>query len=104
MLRPPPELIRRRPSCCIQIVNERPSTLLDESSPRLSSGDHFSLLERFHGQDIHDQRSVYDRLENPGTDLVVFDVNRPDRATPFYPAGDAATLDALENRSTGRIG
>ena len=49
-------------------------------------------------------RSAYDRLETPGTDLVVFDVNRPDRATPFYPAGDAATLDALENRSTGRIG
>ena len=41
----------------------------------------------------------YDRLENPGNELVVFDVNRSDQATVFYPAGDAATLDALESRS-----
>ena len=42
---------------------------------------------------------LYGQLENQGNELVVFDVNRSDQATPFYPAGDAATLDALENRS-----
>ena len=41
----------------------------------------------------------YDRLENPGNELVIFDVNRSDQATVFYPAGDAATLDALDSRS-----
>jgi len=41
----------------------------------------------------------YDRLENPGNELVIFDVNRFDKAMVFYPAGDAATLDALESRS-----
>ena len=41
----------------------------------------------------------YDRLENEGNELVIFDVNRSDRVMAFYPAGDAATLDALESRS-----
>lgn len=41
----------------------------------------------------------YGQLENPGNELVIFDVNRSDQATAFYPAGDAATLDALEKRA-----
>ena len=45
-------------------------------------------IDRFYGQ-----------LENPGNELVIFDVNRSDEAVPFYPAGDAAVLDALKNRS-----
>ena len=45
-------------------------------------------IDRFYGQ-----------LENQGNELVIFDVNRFDQLTPFYPAGDAATLEALENRS-----
>jgi alpha-beta hydrolase superfamily lysophospholipase len=42
-------------------------------------------IDRFYGQ-----------LENPGNELVIFDVNRSDEAVPFYPAGDAAVLDVLE--------
>ena len=41
----------------------------------------------------------YSQLENPGNELVIFDANRHDQATAFYPAGDAATLEALEKRS-----
>ena len=41
----------------------------------------------------------YGQLENPGNELVVFDVNRFDQATAFYPAGDAMKLEALEKRS-----
>ncbi len=42
---------------------------------------------------------LYGQLENEGNELVIFDVNRHDQATAFYPSGDAATLDALEKRS-----
>jgi hypothetical protein len=45
-------------------------------------------IDRFYGQ-----------LENPGNELVIFDVNRRDAAVAFYPAGDAALLDALKKRS-----
>ena len=45
-------------------------------------------IDRFYGQ-----------LENQGNELVIFDVNRSDRLTPFYPAGDVAALERLENRS-----
>jgi alpha-beta hydrolase superfamily lysophospholipase len=45
-------------------------------------------IDRFYGQ-----------LENPGNELVIFDVNRSDEAVPFYPAGDAALLDVLKKRS-----
>ena len=38
----------------------------------------------------------YGQLENPGNELVIFDVNRNDEMESFYPAGDAATLEALE--------
>ena len=40
----------------------------------------------------------YGQLENPGNELVIFDVNRHDQMKSFYPAGDAATLEALEKR------
>jgi len=43
--------------------------------------------------------SFYDLLENQGNELVIFDVNRSDEATPFYPTGDAAKLDGIRNRS-----
>ena len=45
-------------------------------------------IDRFYGQ-----------LENPGNELVIFDVNRYDQMESFYPAWDAATLGALENRA-----
>ena len=41
----------------------------------------------------------YTQLENQGNELVIFDVDRSDLLTPFYPAIDAAKLDDLENRS-----
>jgi alpha-beta hydrolase superfamily lysophospholipase len=41
----------------------------------------------------------YGKLENPGNELVIFDVNRHDQMESFYPAGDAAKLGALENRA-----
>ena len=41
----------------------------------------------------------YSKLENPGNELVIFDVNRHNYATAFYPAGDAAAIEALEKRS-----
>jgi hypothetical protein len=41
----------------------------------------------------------YTQLENQGNELVVFDVDRSDLLTPFYPAIDAAKLENLENRS-----
>ena len=47
-----------------------------------------ATIDRFYGQ-----------LENQGNELVIFDVNRADRLKPFYPAGDAASLERLENRS-----
>ena len=31
--------------------------------------------------------------------MVIFDVNRHNQMEPFYPSGDAATLEALERRS-----
>ena len=42
---------------------------------------------------------LYGQLENQGNELVIFDVNRSDRLKPFYPAGDAASLERLEDRS-----
>lgn len=47
-----------------------------------------ATIDRFYGQ-----------LENKGNELVIFDVNRSDRLKPFYPAGDAASLERLEDRS-----
>ena len=47
-----------------------------------------ATIDRFYGQ-----------LENQGNELVIFDVNRSDRLKPFYPAGDAASLERLEDRS-----
>lgn len=41
----------------------------------------------------------YSQLENPGNELVIFDVNRHDQATAFYPAGDDARIEALEKRA-----
>ena len=43
--------------------------------------------------------SKIDKPLSQCNELVVFDVNRSDQATAFYPAGDAATLDALEKRA-----
>ena len=43
--------------------------------------------------------SFYDLLVNQGNELVIFDVNRSDQATPFYPTGDAAMLEAIKSRS-----
>jgi alpha-beta hydrolase superfamily lysophospholipase len=39
---------------------------------------------------------LYDRLENVGSELVIFDVNRLDRLTPFIPAANALPLEQLE--------
>jgi alpha-beta hydrolase superfamily lysophospholipase len=39
---------------------------------------------------------LYDRLENAGSELVVFDVNRSDKLTPFIPASNASPLKRLE--------
>lgn len=39
---------------------------------------------------------LYDRLENVGSELVIFDVNRLDRLTPFVPAANASPLEQLE--------
>jgi alpha-beta hydrolase superfamily lysophospholipase len=39
---------------------------------------------------------LYDRLENVGSELVIFDVNRLDRLTPFIPAANASPLKQLE--------
>ncbi len=41
----------------------------------------------------------YTQLENQGNELVIFDVDRSDLLTPFYPPGDAAKIEDLENRS-----
>ena len=42
---------------------------------------------------------LYGQLENPGNELVIFDVDRNDQAMAFYPAGDAGRLEALERRA-----
>ena len=42
---------------------------------------------------------LYDQLENEGSELVVFDVNRFDQLAPFLPAADRAPLEQLEARS-----
>ena len=42
---------------------------------------------------------LYDRLQNDGSELVVFDVNRFDKLAPFLPAADRGPLDRLESRS-----
>ena len=47
-----------------------------------------ATIDRFYGQ-----------LENQGNELVIFDVNRPDRLKPVYPAIDAASLERYEDRS-----
>jgi alpha-beta hydrolase superfamily lysophospholipase len=39
---------------------------------------------------------LYDRLENTGSELVVFDVNRLDPLAPFIPAANASPLGQLE--------
>ena len=41
-------------------------------------------------------RRLYERLENVGSELVIFDVNRLDRLTPFIPAANASPLKQLE--------
>jgi hypothetical protein len=45
-------------------------------------------------------RQLYDRLENVGSELVIFDVNRLHRLTPFIPAVIESPLEQLE-ASTG---
>ena len=47
-----------------------------------------ATIDRFYGQ-----------LQNQGNELVIFDVDRSDLLTPFYPPGDAAKIEDLENRS-----
>ena len=39
---------------------------------------------------------LYNRLENEGSELVIFDVNRLDRLTPFIPAATESPLEQLE--------
>jgi alpha-beta hydrolase superfamily lysophospholipase len=39
---------------------------------------------------------LYNRLENAGSELVIFDVNRLDRLTPFIPAATETPLERLE--------
>ena len=42
-------------------------------------------------------QQLYDRLENVGSELVIFDVNRLHRLTPFIPAAVESPLDQLES-------
>jgi len=42
---------------------------------------------------------LYNRLENEGSELVVFDVNRLNQLGPFLPAAKRAPLEQLEARS-----
>ncbi|MBW1852105.1 MAG: alpha/beta hydrolase, partial [Deltaproteobacteria bacterium] len=42
---------------------------------------------------------LYDKLENKGSELVVFDVNRLNQLAPFIPAADRAPLEQLEAHS-----
>lgn len=42
---------------------------------------------------------LYEQLENEGSELVVFDVNRFDQLASFIPAADNARLERLEARS-----
>jgi hypothetical protein len=39
---------------------------------------------------------LYNRLENEGSELVIFDVNRLDRLMPFIPADTESPLEQLE--------
>jgi hypothetical protein len=39
---------------------------------------------------------LYNRLENAGSELVIFDVNRLHRLTPFIPAATESPLEQLE--------
>ena len=48
------------------------------------------------GATIH---RFYGKLENEGSELVVFDVNRFDRLAPFLPSGDDGNLKDLQTRS-----
>lgn len=41
----------------------------------------------------------YNRLENLGNELVVFDVNRSDQLAPFLPSAENGPLKRLQNRS-----
>jgi hypothetical protein len=41
----------------------------------------------------------YDKLENAGSELVVFDVNRFDQLAPFLPSADEGPLKRLQARS-----
>lgn len=41
---------------------------------------------------------LYDQLENGGSELIIFDVNRFDRIKPFIPATNASPLMQLEAR------
>ncbi len=42
---------------------------------------------------------LYDRLQNEGSELVVFDVNRVDRLAPFLSGADEAPLERLLGRA-----
>jgi alpha-beta hydrolase superfamily lysophospholipase len=42
---------------------------------------------------------LYDQLENEGSELVVFDINRFNQLAPFLPAAERAPLEQLEVRS-----
>jgi len=42
---------------------------------------------------------LYDKLENEGSELVIFDVNRASRLSPFIPASNASPLGRLEASS-----
>jgi len=42
---------------------------------------------------------LYGRLENAGSELVIFDANRVDRLTPFIPAATESPLERLEASS-----
>jgi alpha-beta hydrolase superfamily lysophospholipase len=41
---------------------------------------------------------LYDRLENPGSELIIFDVNRFDQLVPFIPTANASPLHQLNAR------
>ncbi len=42
---------------------------------------------------------LYEQLENKGSELVVFDVNRFDQLAPFLPAANRVSLERLETQS-----